>query len=312
MHVAHELDHLVERLGGRLDHDVDAVAEHVRGRSRSRAPPPRSGRRASRSRPVISQSIQTSRSVTRGEPTQGSQGRRSYSEPHAALGGLAARLVVGGVWIWAGAAQAARSRVERHRGPRVPAAAGLDVADGVGRALPMVEVVVGVCLVVGLLTRVSAASLGAAAGRVHHRHRLGLGARHLDQLRLLRRRRTRPRRDRQVPLGDRPRRGFARRCHCLVVWLRRTPLALDNADLSADRTEDRDVDEATVSRPRRARRRRPARAGGHERNRRLLITVAIVVVLSAVIAGVVIFSSGGASSPSTAGDRRRPRRRGRR
>lgn len=70
--------------------------------------------------------------------------------------GLIARLVVGGVWIWAGAIklpdpEASVTAVRAYQ--LLP----LSLADAVGRLLPMLEVVVGVCLVLGLLTRVSAA-----------------------------------------------------------------------------------------------------------------------------------------------------------
>ncbi len=68
--------------------------------------------------------------------------------------GLAARLVVGGVWLWAGLLKLSdpASSVTAVRAYQLlpPSAADL-----VGRALPMVEVIVGGCLVLGLLTRVS-------------------------------------------------------------------------------------------------------------------------------------------------------------
>ncbi len=69
--------------------------------------------------------------------------------------GLIARLVVGGIWIWAGAIKlpdpdASISAVRAYQ--LLP----LSVADGVGRFLPMLEVDIGVCLVLGLLTRLSA------------------------------------------------------------------------------------------------------------------------------------------------------------
>jgi uncharacterized membrane protein YphA (DoxX/SURF4 family) len=69
--------------------------------------------------------------------------------------GLIARLVVGGIWIWAGAIklpdpEASVTAVRAYQ--LLP----LSIADPVGRLLPMLEVVVGVCLVLGLLTRVSA------------------------------------------------------------------------------------------------------------------------------------------------------------
>ena len=61
MHVADEVAHLLQRLGRRRDHQVDPVTEHVQlvvgdeHRDLDQAS-------AARSRPVISQSIHTSRS----------------------------------------------------------------------------------------------------------------------------------------------------------------------------------------------------------------------------------------------------------
>ena len=69
--------------------------------------------------------------------------------------GLAARLVVGGVWIVAGALKlpdpAASVRAVRAY-DLLPEA----VVPTVGHLLPVLEVVVGVCLVLGMLTRVMA------------------------------------------------------------------------------------------------------------------------------------------------------------
>ncbi len=70
--------------------------------------------------------------------------------------GLVARLVVGGVWIWAGVIklpdpEASVTAVRAYQ--LLPPG----LADGVGRVLPMFEVVVGTCLVLGLITRLSAA-----------------------------------------------------------------------------------------------------------------------------------------------------------
>ena len=69
-----------------------------------------------------------------------------------AWAGLAARLVVGGVWIYAGLLklpdpEASVTAVRAYQ--LLPA----DLADVVGRVLPTVEVVVGVCLLLGVLTR---------------------------------------------------------------------------------------------------------------------------------------------------------------
>ncbi len=69
--------------------------------------------------------------------------------------GLVARLVVGGVWIWAGVlkvgspeASIAAVRAYQILPP--------SLAELVGRVLPMLEIVLGACLVLGLLTRLSA------------------------------------------------------------------------------------------------------------------------------------------------------------
>lgn len=156
------------------------------------------------------------------------------------LGGLVARLVVGGVWIWAGALklpdpEASVTAVRAYQ--LLPA----NLADAVGRVLPTLEVVVGAALVIGLLTRLVG----------------GLSA--LMQLAFI------------VGIVSVWSRGIAINCGCfgdggpdpdafgkypweiardtgllllslLVVWLRRTPLALDNL-LFPDHPEDRDVEE---------------------------------------------------------------------
>jgi uncharacterized membrane protein YphA (DoxX/SURF4 family) len=68
--------------------------------------------------------------------------------------GLVARLVVGGVWIWAGllkigSPEASVTAVRAYQ--LLPAS----VAELVGRVLPVFEIVLGACLVLGLLTRLS-------------------------------------------------------------------------------------------------------------------------------------------------------------
>jgi uncharacterized membrane protein YphA (DoxX/SURF4 family) len=70
-----------------------------------------------------------------------------------------ARLLTGGVWIWAGAAKisdpyAARMAVRAYQ--LLP----VGVADVVGALLPTLEIVVGVALVLGLLTRGAAVVSG--------------------------------------------------------------------------------------------------------------------------------------------------------
>jgi uncharacterized membrane protein YphA (DoxX/SURF4 family) len=68
--------------------------------------------------------------------------------------GLGARLVVGIVWLWAGLLKVSdpQSSVTAVRAYQLLPSS---VADVVGRALPMVEVIVGACLVLGLLTRLA-------------------------------------------------------------------------------------------------------------------------------------------------------------
>ena len=70
--------------------------------------------------------------------------------------GLGARLIVGGVWIWAGLLKLPHpeSSVSAVRAYQLLSPS---LAEGVGRVLPMLEVVVGACLVLGLLSRLSAA-----------------------------------------------------------------------------------------------------------------------------------------------------------
>jgi len=68
--------------------------------------------------------------------------------------GLLARLIVGGVWVYAGALKvgdpaASVSAVRAYQ--LLPTG----VAEVVGRTLPMLEIVVGGCLIVGLLTRIN-------------------------------------------------------------------------------------------------------------------------------------------------------------
>jgi uncharacterized membrane protein YphA (DoxX/SURF4 family) len=70
--------------------------------------------------------------------------------------GVLARLVLGGVWLWAGLAKlphpnASVSAVRAYQ--LIPTG----LAETVGHVLPMLEVVVGACLVLGLLVRFSGA-----------------------------------------------------------------------------------------------------------------------------------------------------------
>jgi uncharacterized membrane protein YphA (DoxX/SURF4 family) len=66
--------------------------------------------------------------------------------------GLAARLVIGGVWIYAGAVKLPdpAQSVEAVRAYQLLPG---DTASTVGQLLPVVEVVIGLCLVLGLFTR---------------------------------------------------------------------------------------------------------------------------------------------------------------
>ncbi len=154
--------------------------------------------------------------------------------------GLLARIVVGGVWLWAGLLkvtepEASVSAVRAYQ--LLPTG----VADAVGNVLPMLEVVLGACLLLGLLTRVAG----------------GLSA--LLQVAFI------------IGIASVWVRGISISCGCfgdggadpdaigkypweiardsgllllslLVVWLPRTPLALDNLIYSAPRG--RDVEEA--------------------------------------------------------------------
>ncbi|MET3963187.1 putative membrane protein YphA (DoxX/SURF4 family) [Marmoricola sp. OAE513] len=68
--------------------------------------------------------------------------------------GLGARLVVGGVWLWAGLLKVGdpEASVAAVRGYQL---LPTGMADTVGHVLPMLEVVLGAALVLGLITRVS-------------------------------------------------------------------------------------------------------------------------------------------------------------
>jgi uncharacterized membrane protein YphA (DoxX/SURF4 family) len=66
--------------------------------------------------------------------------------------GFAARLVVGGVWLWAGLLKVTEPEASV-TAVRAYQLLSPSLADGVGRVLPMVEVVVGACLILGVLTR---------------------------------------------------------------------------------------------------------------------------------------------------------------
>jgi uncharacterized membrane protein YphA (DoxX/SURF4 family) len=66
--------------------------------------------------------------------------------------GLAARLLLGGVLIWAGAAKVGRP-LTSERAVQAYEIFPMDVAGWIGLALPFIEIVLGVLLVLGLFTR---------------------------------------------------------------------------------------------------------------------------------------------------------------
>ena len=77
-----------------------------------------------------------------------------YGRPMQRWTGLAVRLVVGGIWIWAGLLKigdpaASVTAVRAYQ--LLP----YDLAETVGHLLPVLELVVGAALVLGLVTRVS-------------------------------------------------------------------------------------------------------------------------------------------------------------
>lgn len=66
--------------------------------------------------------------------------------------GLGARLLVGGVWIWAGVLKLPHPETSI-TSVRAYQLLSPDLADLVGRTLPTLEILVGFCLVVGVFTR---------------------------------------------------------------------------------------------------------------------------------------------------------------
>src|SRR3954454_11523674 len=112
--------------------------------------------RASRARlnPVISQSIHTSRSFTRPTLLASAldRGPRFARVKLTSWLGVAARLVAGGVWIAAGYLKIGDPAASV-RAVRAYDLLPESIVPLVGYALPVVETVVGLCLVVGLVTR---------------------------------------------------------------------------------------------------------------------------------------------------------------
>ena len=70
--------------------------------------------------------------------------------------GLMARLILGGALIWAGVVKVTKPAVSA-QAVRAYQIFSYDVAGYVGYALPIVEILVGLLVIMGLLTRVSAA-----------------------------------------------------------------------------------------------------------------------------------------------------------
>ena len=73
--------------------------------------------------------------------------------------GLASRLIVGGVWVVAGALKLP-DPAENVRAVRAYQLLPEAVVPAVGYALPILELLLGICLIIGLLTRVSAVLSG--------------------------------------------------------------------------------------------------------------------------------------------------------
>ena len=107
--------------------------------------------------------------------------------------GTAARLGLAAVWLVAGAAKVG-DLAASGRAVNAYQVMPYDVATVVGAALPFVELALGVLLLLGLATRLGRRGLRGAAGGLHRRHRLGLGAGAGHRLRLLRQRRAARRR----------------------------------------------------------------------------------------------------------------------
>ena len=224
MHVAHEVVHLLDRARGRLDDQVDALTEDVevevgdQGRhldQRVRAQV-EAGHLAVdphqsflHDRPPYSSG--TTALLGRG------RGLRNVSECARRLGAHAGLDRVGRSVSWSaasGSSPAPSSCPTRRpacarsapttccRSPWCPT---------VGHLLPVLEVVVGVCLVLGLLTRVMAAVSALLFVAFIVGIAVGVGPRPADRVRLLRWWRLRRGRQRRLPVGDRPRRRPAAR-----------------------------------------------------------------------------------------------------
>ena len=71
--------------------------------------------------------------------------------------GLVARLVVGGTWLWAGLLKVG-DQASSVTAVRAYQLLPYDLAETVGKVLPMLEVVLGAALILGLVTRVTGAA----------------------------------------------------------------------------------------------------------------------------------------------------------
>ena len=85
-------------------------------------------------------------------PTTDSRSGAPRAERVKDVVGLAARLLLGGVLIWAGAAKVGKP-LTSERAVQAYEIFPMDLAGWIGLALPFVEIVLGVLLVVGLFTR---------------------------------------------------------------------------------------------------------------------------------------------------------------
>jgi uncharacterized membrane protein YphA (DoxX/SURF4 family) len=98
---------------------------------------------------------------------------------------LTCRLALGVVWVVAGAAKVT-ALDDSVRAVRAYQLLPDLAAQIVGAGLPVVEILLGLLLLLGAGVRVSAVLSAPADDRVRDRHRLGVGARPADRLRLFR------------------------------------------------------------------------------------------------------------------------------
>src|SRR3954447_437838 len=157
VHGADEVVHLVERLGWWLDHDVDALTEHVeleigderRDLDEGIRPQVQPGH-------LTVDPHQTVIHVT--NPTQGALRERSYSERVGRFGGaigVLCRVVLGGVFLVAGLLKLPEPAANV-RAVRAYRLLPESVVAVVSHGLPILEILLGACLILGLVTRVAA------------------------------------------------------------------------------------------------------------------------------------------------------------